>query len=144
LIGAALPVAGSIFVLEWQRTREIRNRRALLLELLDDVEAECIPFQCANEPALRERYGRTVDEQAKELRRAIGRVHTFRTTMEPKTALMMRVSDVVADLSFDGGAVNGSLDAIRMYPIDGDLGALNTAAHDVLGAVSKAKRLLKG
>jgi hypothetical protein len=144
LLGSALTVAGSIAVLEYQRTSEKRARRALLLELLDDVEPACAPFQLANEAAVKERYGATVAEKVKELRSAIGRVHAFRETMEPKTALMMRVSDNLAELDFDSADITGWLQGIAFYPDMADLGGLNALAHDVLGNVYSARKLLKG
>ena len=143
LLGAALTVAGSIAVLEYQRTSEIRARRALLMELLDDVVVACNPFELANEAAVRERYGATAAEKVKELQSAIGRVHAFRATMEPKTALMMRVRDILADLSFDEADITGWLRSLALYPNDADLGGLNALAHKVLGNVGDARSLLQ-
>jgi hypothetical protein len=143
LLGAALTVAGSIAVLEYQRTSEIRARRALLLELLDDVQAACVPFQLANEAAVRERYGTTVAEKVKELQSAIRRVHAFRDAMKPKTALMMRVRDILADLSFDAADITGWLESMALYPTDADLGGLNAHAHNILATVDAARVLLK-
>jgi hypothetical protein len=143
LLGSALTVAGSVAVLEHQRTSEIRARRALLVELLDEVEAACMPFQLANEAAVQAKYGTTVAEKVKDLQSAIRRVHSFRETMVPKTALMMRVRDDLAELSFDSADIVGWLKSMALYPDDADLGAINALAHDVLGPVQAARKLLK-
>lgn len=99
VIGAAATVAGSIFVLQWQRDTELREERALLLDLLGDVDSACTPFQVANETALRERYGTTARQQVTEVRAAIGRVHEFRERIKPKTARMMRACGALSDLA---------------------------------------------
>jgi hypothetical protein len=142
LLGAALTVAGSVAVLEWQRTSEIRARRALLMELLDDVYAACVPFQHGTARILQEKCGRSVAEQVKELRDAIQRVHRFRDSMAPKTAAMMRVSDLLSGLSLDDEEVDGWLRGYRFYP-DTDLGGLNYIGHELQGTIDKARKLLK-
>ena len=103
LLGAAITITGSITVLEWQRASEERERRALLLELLEDVDEACIPFQVANQAALKERYGTTAAEQVRKVQAAIGRVHHFRETLVPKTVRMMNVADELSGLPPWGG-----------------------------------------
>ena len=115
----------------------------MLVELLDEVEVACVPFQLANEAAVQDKYGTTVAEKVKELQSAIRRVHSFRETMVPKTALMMRVRDDLAELSFDSADVVGWLKSMALYPKEADLGALNAIAHDVLGPVRAARKRLK-
>lgn len=57
LLGSAITVTGSIIVLEWQRTKEARAQKKLLLELLNEADAACIPFQYANGAALEAKTG---------------------------------------------------------------------------------------
>ena len=143
LIGAGLTVAGSVAVLEWQRTSEIRARRKLLLDLLEDVYSAVIPFQLANDRAMRVECGRDAAEQVKEVQAAIRRVKAFRDTMEPKTAAMMRVSDVLSALEFDDGQARELLRSIAFYPDSADLGGLNAMGHEVQHTVEKARKILR-
>lgn len=144
LIGAGLAVGGSMFVIQWQRDSEQREERALLLELLADVDRNCRPFQVANEAALRERYGRTARQQVAEVQGAIARVHEFRQHLKPRTAKMMRVASALADLAFEDHDIDGHLTALSMYPNDADLGLLNGIGHDVTTQTDAARRILNG
>lgn len=142
LLGAAVTVLGSITVLEWQRASEDRERRGLLLELLDDVDSACVPFQVANQPALQEQYGTTAAEQVRIAQAAIGRVHNLRDTLAPTTVKMMKVSDALADMAFDDDGLEQMLTGIRFYPESADFGGLNTLAHDVQRQTAKARDIL--
>lgn len=141
-VGAAFSVLASVTVLEWQRTRETRAQEQLLRELLADVERECEPFQVANETALKNEYGRSVREQVRHLSSAISRVHKFREELKPQTAKMMRVSDALSDLSYADGETERWLTSVAFYPDSADLGGFNAKAHEVLGIVEEARRLL--
>lgn len=144
LLGAAITIVGSITVLEWQRASEERERQRLLLELLKDVDEACIPFQVANEPALMKRYKTTATEQVRKVQAAIGRVHNFRKTLVPTTAMMMKVADELASLAFEGDDLEADLRGISFYPDSADFGGLNAMGHDVQGITSKARKILQG
>ena len=144
LLGAAITIAGSIAVLEWQRASEERERRALLLELLEDVEEACVPFQVANQAALKERYGTTAAEQVRTVQAAIGRIHHFRETLTPKTVRMMKVTDELSSLAFGGDELDTDLRSIAFYPDSADFGDLNAKGHEVKGITSKARDILRG
>lgn len=140
LIGSGLTVAGTIAVLEWQRDSEQRALRALLRHLLDDAYEACTPFQCANPSALEEQYGKTVRAQVEEVQAAITRIHVFLRRMVPDTVTMMKVSDVLATLSF--APSENELTGLTFYPNDADLGGLNALGHDVRGTIDTARALL--
>ena len=129
-----------IAVLEWQRDSEQRALRALLRHLLDDAYEACTPFQCANPSALEEQYGKTVRAQVEEVQAAITRIHVFLRRMVPDTVTMMKVSDVLATLSF--APSENELTGLTFYPNDADLGGLNALGHDVRGTIDTARALL--
>lgn len=144
MLGAAVTVMGSVTVLEWQRASEGRERRSLLLELLDDVDDACVPFQVANELDLKERYGVSAAEQVRAVRAAIGRVHHLRETLSPSTARMMKVSDELTKLAFDDPIIETQLKSIAFYPESADFGGLNSIGHDVQGITNRAREILSG
>ena len=144
VIGATVTVAGSIFIFQWQRDTERREERQLLLELLDDVDSACVPFQVANETALRERYEITCREQVAGVQAAIERVHEFRRDMKPKTARMMRASSALADLAFDEPGLEQHLTSLMMYPDSADFGHLNYLGHEIKIRTAISRRLLDG
>ena len=143
LLGTALTVGGSIGVLEWQGNSEVRSRKQLLIELLNDVDRECVPFQCANDTALRARSGFSTGEQVDRLKSAIARIHKFREKMLPETAQMMRVGDVLSPLSIQDAEVEGWITSIRFYPDSADLGGLNAIGHRIQGIVDEALKMMK-
>lgn len=142
LLGAAITILGSVSVLEWQRGREDRELRALLLELLDDVDEACVPFQLANQSALEAKHHRKAAEQVRMVQAAIARVHKLRERWVPDTARMMKVSDSLADLRFDGPDLPNMLKAIAFYPASADFGGLNAMGHEIQGTTSKARDIL--
>lgn len=142
LFGAALTVAGGILILEWQRTRELREKRRLLTELLNDVEFACAGFHQPNEAALIEARGITVAEQVREVRHAISRVHRFRERMTPETADMMRAADLLEGLDFQSPEIDAQLTSIAFYPESADLGGLNYEGHAILTQVNEARKLI--
>ena len=144
LIGAGLAVAGSIFVIKWQRDTEQREERALLLELLADVDRSCRPFQLANEAALRERYGKTAHQQVAEVQGAIARVHEFRLQLKPKTAKMMRVSSALAGLAFEDAELEDHVQWLGQHPEAADFGLVNMIGREVTEATAEARRILVG
>lgn len=144
LLGAAITIAGSIAVLEWQRASEERERQQLLLDLLEDVDEACVPFQVANEPALKLQYGTTAAEQVRKVQAAIGRVHNFRAALAPKTARMMKVADELSSLDFSGDDLEADLRGIAFYPDSADFGGLNSMGHNVQGITSEARKILNG
>ncbi|MCJ2180810.1 hypothetical protein [Novosphingobium album (ex Hu et al. 2023)] len=141
LIGAGLTVAGSIYVLDRERTRELRQQANLLTTLLDEVDQECIPFQVANQAALLERYGRTAKEQVGRLIEAINRVHRFKDSIKPTTARMMKVEDAIAQLEVDP-ELDQQAKLAGLYPESADFGGLNAIGHDIKGQIANVRHEL--
>jgi hypothetical protein len=119
-----------------------RKPRALLLELLDDVDDACVPFQLANQPALEAKHHRKAPEQVRMVQAAIARVHKLRERWEPKTARMMKVSDSLADLGFDAPDLRNMLQVIALYPASADFGGLNAMGHEVQRKTANARDIL--
>lgn len=142
LLGAAVTVAGSVGVLQWQRNTEERERQALLQELLDDADKACVPFQVANETALKAQYGKSATDQVQEVQAAIARIHRFQKAVQPKTARMMKVSDALASLAFHEPDLDNQLVLLSMYPDDADFGWLNALGHEVQWKIDKVRALL--
>lgn len=142
LIGAAVTVLGSIFVIEWQRTTGTRERKKLLTKLLDDAKIECAAFHVANEPALRNRYGLSTAEQVRRTLAAISRIHKFFDTFVPENVQMMKLADELADLAFDDPTLDDQMKGIRFYPDSADFGGLNAIGHGVVSKIDRARILL--
>lgn len=142
VIGAAVTVTGSVMILQWQRGAEQREERDLLLELLKDVDAACLPFQVANEAALKARYGTTAREQVDEAQAAIERVHEFRRAMKPKNARMMRASGALSKLAFDDPDLENQVASLAKYPTSADFGFVNALGHDVRRETEAARSML--
>lgn len=142
LIGAAVTVLGSVFVIEWQRTREARERTKLLTSLFDDAEIECAAFHVANEQALKKRYGLSTADQVRKTQAAIDRIHRFFETFTPETVQMMKLADELADLSFDDPTLEEQMRSFRLYPESADFGGLNAIGHEVVSKIARARRLL--
>jgi predicted protein tyrosine phosphatase len=144
LLGAAVTVTGSVFLLDRERHREERERRKLLLALLDDVDNACTPFQLANEAALQKRYGRTAKAQAREIEAAIGRLHRFRETLTPNTVRMMKVADAIAGLPIKNPDLAEAAKVAGFYPESADFGQLNFIGHEIQSQTARVRAALTG
>jgi hypothetical protein len=142
LIGAGVTVAGSVYVLEYERRRQGRERRTLLLALLGDVDAACTPFQVANERALLSRYGKTAMQQANELVAAVSRLKSAGRSLTLSSIQMMKLSDAIDALRIDPG-FQREAEAAGLYPDDGDFGELNAIAHEVMSGTATIWKLVE-
>lgn len=141
LIGAGITVAGSVYVLNTERRREHKQRKALLLELLNDVDHACEYFQLANESALKKRYRKSTMEVTDELISALARVRRFADKLEPASALMMKVADEIALLEPDPDLEDFAI-ACSRYPDSADFGGLNAIGHELTGKTYQIRSLL--
>ncbi|MBX7488849.1 hypothetical protein K3177_10020 [Qipengyuania sp. GH25] len=139
LLGTAATVGGGIYVLDRERKREDRERRAFLSDLLDEVEAACRPFQMANEAALVARRGITTREAVQTLKGAVGRVHQFRSRLEPKDIRMLKISDRILELEVDDAELDEQAASAGLYPNEADYGGLNAIGHEIVGTVQKIR-----
>lgn len=139
VIGAAATVAGGIHVLDRERKREGRERRELLISLLNELVDACRPFQVANQDALQARYGRTATQQANEVKSAVSRLHRFREDLRPQTLGMMKVSDAIASLTVDPD-LDEAATAAGLYT-GADFGHLNAIGHDLVGHANRIREL---
>lgn len=142
VIGAAVTVAGSVYVLEWQKGREDRERKALLLSLLEEIDAACRYFHLAGERALLDRYNKTARDVVTELDGAIARVRRFGEVLTPDTVRMMRVADEVAALRMDESLWVQAEHAERYRDSGGDFGGLNAAGHEITSQTARIRSLL--
>lgn len=142
LVGAAVTIAGSIYVLDRERGREERERRELLLSLLDDADKACEPFQVANENVLQARYGVSAMEQAHEVEAAIRRIHAFREKLEPTSARMLKAADAIDQLPLEHTQLIDAAKLAGMYPDSADFGHLNYLGHEIREITAKARALL--
>lgn len=140
LVGAAITVAGSVYVLEWQKGRADRERKELLLSLLDDVDSACRYFHLANELALLERHKKTATQVVNELEAAVARVRRFGEAMTPATARMMKVADEAAKLRVDIG-MRQAANAAGLYR-EGDFGGLNAEGHEITNKTALIRDLI--
>jgi hypothetical protein len=138
LVGSALTVAGSVIVIEYQQSREQRGQEQMFLELLDDIDKACVPFQCADEDALKASYGRTVPEQVAEVNLGIARAQKYAAHMKMVSTRVMRAANVIEALNFESGDITVWLIGYKGM----DLGGLNAEAHSLMGEVGKARDFL--
>ncbi len=139
LVGSALTVAGSVILIEYQRSREQRGQEQMLRELLDDIEKACTPFQCADEDALKASSGRKVPEQVAEVNLGIARAQKYAADMKMVSTRVMRAASVIESLSFEAGDLT-----VWFMGFEGmDLGGLNAEGHALVTEVQKARAFLR-
>lgn len=142
LTGTALTIAGGIYILDRERHREDRERNMLLISLLDEIDGACLPFQLANEAALKERYGVNTKKAVANLIAAVARLRAFKDRLEPQTVQMLKVSDAIDAFSVDETGMQKEATACAFYPESADYGGLNYSAHDIMSNTKAIRELL--